>query len=198
MARPTTTTRSARAAMIPWVRSNTTPASGLWRNWLLALVSTISGMLANSALIGAQQPTTDSVLSETNKLLKALQGTWAVTEHYDGGGKGKGAESWRPGPGNRSVVEEYHSVDDHGKAFTGLAIGWWDDQANGFRITWCDNQEGCRLLSASWESGAWVARDTSFEEVFSDITPTSFTQTLYVGTPGDTKRLMTIKAKRLR
>jgi hypothetical protein len=96
------------------------------------------------------------------------------------------------------VIEEYHSVDDHGKAFAGLALGWWDDQVNRFRITSCDNQEGCRLLSASWESGAWLVRDTGFEEVFSDITPTSFTQTLYVGAPGSTKHVMTIELIRSR
>jgi hypothetical protein len=198
MARTTTATRLAPSLMTPWVRSYTSSPFGLGRTWLLVLVSAFTCMLANSVLVGARQPTADAVLSETNKLLKALQGDWAVTEHSDGSGTRKGTEKWRPGPGNRSVIEEYHSVDDHGKAFTGLAIGWWDDQAKGFRITWCDNQEGCRLLSASWESNTWVVRDAGFEEVFSDITRTSFTQTLYVGSPGDKKRLMTIDAKRLR
>jgi hypothetical protein len=168
-----------------------------WRSWLLVLATATTCMLTNSALIGAEQPTADTVMSEANKLLKALQGTWAVTEHYDGGGTGKGTESWRPGPGNRSVIEDYHSVDDHGKVFTGLAIGWWDGQAKGFRITWCDDQEGCRLLSASWKSDTWIVRDTAFEEVFSDITAASFTQTLYVGSLRAKKRLMTIDAKRL-
>lgn len=184
--------------MILSLLSNTTYYFGSRRGWLLVLVSTSTCLLSNSAFVAAQQPTAERVLSETNKLLKALQGTWAVTKHSEGGGTGKGTESWRPGPGNRSVIEEYHSVDAHGKTFAGLALGWWDDQLNRFRITWCDSQEGCRILSASWERSAWVVRDTGFEEVFSDITPTSFTQTLYVGTSADTKRVMMIEATRSR
>jgi len=54
------------------------------------------------------------------------------------------------------------------------------------------------VLESGSGRSAWVVRDTGFEEVFSDITPTSLTQTLYVGAPGNTKHVMTIEAMRPR
>ena len=56
---------------------------------------------------------------------------------------------------------------------------------------------------AKWEGDQLVLRDEfqrngkrfDFKEVFSEITPTSFTQTLYQGEAGrDLKRLLTIHA----
>ena len=56
---------------------------------------------------------------------------------------------------------------------------------------------------AKWERDQFVLRDEferngkkfSFKEVFSEITPTSFTQTLYQGEAGkELKRLLTIHA----
>jgi hypothetical protein len=162
---------------------------------LLALL-----ILLNLSTHGSDQPrksTSDGTLSETKKVLDAFQGTWLVVEKYDpseskpNGGIGQGVEIWRSGPGQRSVIEEYHSTSGQGDELTGFGLGWWEETSGGFRLNWCgdDDPKGCRRLSevARWKGNVWVVRHTyhdnghaiDFEEVFSDITPTSFAQTIY-------------------
>ena len=167
-----------------------------WGSWLVR-VSATTCMLTSLTFVSAQQAPPDPVVSETTKLLKALRGTWSVTERSDGRKIGRGTETWRAGPGTRSAIEEYHSVDDHGRAFEGYALVWWDDQAKGFRITWCDSDHGCHSHAASWQGNEWIVRDEEFQEVFSAITPRSFLQTVYAGSVGDMKRIMTIEARRV-
>jgi len=144
----------------------------------------------------------DSARSETERVLSALRGTWAVTEYgADGAPVAKGRETWRPGPGGRSLIEEYHSTDSHGADYAGFALGWWDDQAQGFRITWCDNREthGCKILSeaAQWQGATWVVSDAEFKEIFSEITPNSFTQTIYSEAPEGMRADLKIEGKRI-
>jgi hypothetical protein len=79
----------------------------------------------------------------------------------------------------------------------------------GFHLIWCssENRRGCARLSqvARWEGNTWVVRDTmrengqdiEFKEVFSEITPTSFTQTLYQGPSDRLVRVQTAKATRV-
>ena len=177
-------------------------------------------LLYGAALASAQQPKSnpgaDRALTETRKLLQAFGGTWSVSETYDPsdsmpqGGTGTGQEIWRAGPGERSVMEEYRSTNEHGSVSTGLGLGWWEEESGGFRLNWCsnDNPHGCTRLSqvANWEGDTWVVRDTwrqngqdvEFKEVFSDTTPKSFMQTLYQGPPGKLKRFLTIKATRVK
>jgi hypothetical protein len=131
-------------------------------------------LLYSAALASAQQPKSDPgadrVLTETRKLLQAFGGTWSVSETYDPsylmpqGGTGKGQETWRAGPGKRSVMEEYRSANEHGSVSTGLGLGWWEEESGGFRLNWCsnDNPHGCTRLSqlATWDGDTWVVRDT--------------------------------------
>ena len=90
---------------------------------------------------------------------------------------------------------------------SGLGVGWWDEKARRYRALWCDseNPAGCILMAhlAKWEGDQFVLRDEfqrngkrfDFKEVFSEITPTSFTQTLYQGEAGrDLKCVLTIHA----
>ena len=175
----------------------------IWFLILLLLVATmVAAQQANS------KPADDATLTQTRKLLKVFAGTWSITEKYDPsdampqGGTGSGQEIWRAGPAERAVIEEYKS-----NTFTGFGLGWWEDESGGFRLNWCgDDMHGCKRLSevAKWEADTWVVRhkdnengqDVEFKEVFSDITPNSFTQTLYQGPPGKLKRFMTINATR--
>jgi hypothetical protein len=171
-------------------------------------------LIAVARLGFAQQPKYDQAVAETRKLMQAFRGAWSISETYEPsdsmpqGGSGKGEEIWRSGPGERSVIEEYRSTLGNGKTLTGFGLGWWEAESGGFRLNWCDSEDprGCTRLDpvAKWDGNRWVVRDrirvngmdTEFEEVFSDITPNSFTQTLSQGPPGKFKRFLTIKAVR--
>jgi hypothetical protein len=112
-------------------------------------------LLYGAALVSAQQPKSNSgpdrALTETRKLLQAFGGTWSFSETYDPsdstpqGGTGTGQEIWSAGPGERSVMEEYRSTNEHGSVSTGLGLGWWEEESGGFRLNWCsnDNPHGC-------------------------------------------------------
>jgi hypothetical protein len=151
---------------------------------------------------------------EMQRLFNAFLGTWQVTEKIEpsetlpSGGVGEGTEVYRAGPGGVSIIEEIHLKESTGE-ISGLGIGWWDEKAHGYKALWCDSQNpnGCILMAhfARWEGDRFVLRDEfekngkkfNFKEVFSEITPTSFTQTLYEGEVGkELKRLLTIHATR--
>ncbi len=153
---------------------------------------------------------------QMENLIRVLAGEWSSAVIYDSsdsfpkGGSGHSRDSYRIGPGRLSLIQEYHGDGADEKSW-GVGAIWWDAKVPGFRIVWCDSfalDAGCRLLSepGKWEGDAFVATDVHevsgrpvFEkEVWSDFTPNSFSQTLYVGDARDTlKRFMTIKAKRV-
>ena len=68
---------------------------------------------------------------------------------------------------------------------------WWDEAAQGYHTIWCDstNPGGCIDFKnvARWDGPNLVLQEDyeangkkfTFKEVFSDISITSFTQTLY-------------------
>jgi hypothetical protein len=104
------------------------------------------------------------------------------------------------------LIEEYHSANPSGD-ISGLSVTWWDEKAQGYRAIWCvsSNPGGCVVMVklAKWEGDQFVLGDEferngrkfTFKEVVSDITPVSFTQTLYQGeSTAELKRLMTIRA----
>jgi hypothetical protein len=152
---------------------------------------------------------------EMQSLEKALGGRWSISEKFEpdewtpNGGLGYGEEVWRSGPGGFTLMEEYHSQTPGGETF-GLALTWWDS-AKGFKGTWCvhTNPKGCDINPGApgpkWD-GKQLIIDTEFprggkkfawHEVFSNITPTSFTQTADIGeTGGPLKRWVTIQATR--
>jgi hypothetical protein len=154
--------------------------------------------------------------SQMEQLIHALAGEWSTEELYESsdlvpkGGSGHSSDSYRIGPARLSLIEEYHSQGVAGKSW-GIGIIWWDVQADGFHIVWCDSfalDAGCRVSPqpGKWDGNAFVVTDEHkvsgkpvFEkEVWSDFTPNSFRQTLYIGDSSDKlKRFMTIKAKRV-
>jgi hypothetical protein len=157
----------------------------------------------------AQQPG-----PEMQQLFNAFVGTWSLTETIEpseklpNGGTGRGEVVNRLGPGGRSSIEEIHLVERTGESI-GLGLAWWDEKAGGYRTVWCENgiSGGCIVMArvAKWEGDQFVLGDEFevngkkfvFKEVLSEITPTSYTQTLYQGEAGkELKRLLTIQATR--
>jgi len=162
----------------------------------------------------APAPAAPSPSPEMQSLTKMLAGRWSIHQAFEprGGMKGdvgQGLEIWRPGPGARSLIEELQTrVGD--REFSGLGVIWWDIQAQGYRVIWCGsaNPRGCVVMSklAHWEGGEFVVGDeferdggrVVYREVFSDLTPDSFTQTIYEGeSGGELKRTLTIHASKV-
>jgi hypothetical protein len=158
---------------------------------------------------GTRQPS-----PEMEKLFSTFLGTWSVTEKYEpsetlpNGGVGEGEEVYHAASGDSFIIEEVQLKEPTGE-MSGLGVAWWDEITQAYRALWCDNINPDRCVTmthfAKWESDQFVLRGEferngkkfMFKEVFSDITPTSFTQTLYQGEAGkELKRLVTIQATR--
>jgi hypothetical protein len=144
-----------------------------------------------------------------------MLGSWSTQVKYEptaempNGGMGSGTEIWRPGPGGLSVIEEYREKNEKGEV-EGLGVAWWDAKAQGQRFVWCENSNhgGCYV---SKEVGKWNGTSLEwkeeqehdgkrrmYSEIFRDITPTSFTQVLGEGEPGEApKTTVTIRATKL-
>jgi len=156
--------------------------------------------------------TTRQPSPEMQRLFNTFLGTWRITEKIEpseampNGGAAEGTEVYRAGPGGVSIIEEIHLKESTGE-ISGLGIGWWDEKAHGYKALWCDSQNpnGCILMAhlAKWERDQFILRDEfekngkkfNFKEVFSEITPASFTQTLYQGEAGkELRKLATIHA----
>jgi hypothetical protein len=138
---------------------------------------------------------------QMEKLLRALEGTWSIKETLapnatsPNGVTGEGSIVWRTGPGGFSVIEDYQSREGPHEV-AGLGVFWWDEAAQGYRTIWCDstNPGGCINFKnvVRWEGSQLVLSEDyevngkrfTFKEVFADISPASFTQTLYGGESG--------------
>ena len=133
---------------------------------------------------------------------------YAVSKDLPKGGMAAGEEKWYAGPGGNSLIEEYR---EHGIAgdISGLGVSWWDSRAKGFHVVWCDSTDpaGCKVLNGlgRWEDNDLVlaskdtvdGRKVNFKEIFSEISATSFTQSIYTGEgDGELKLLVTIRATR--
>jgi hypothetical protein len=149
------------------------------------------------------------------KLLAALSGEWATEDTFEyadqipTGRRKRSRESYRVGPARLSLIEEYHGEDALGKSWA-TGIFWWDHEAKGVHVLWCDSQAidmGCRVLQGigKWEGDDFVLMDQYGDsgkrvftrEVWSDLKRNSFTQTIYQGaSPDNLKKVLTIKAAR--
>jgi len=152
---------------------------------------------------------------QIQKLLNAMEGTWSIKESLapdaasPNGSTGEGKIVWRRGPGGFSVVEDYRSKQGS-KEITGLGVFWWDDAAQGYRTIWCDstNPGGCISFKnvVRWEGEQLVlvedyeinGKKFTFKEVFGNLSPGTFTQTLYGGEAGEDLKIdQTIRATKL-
>jgi hypothetical protein len=164
---------------------------------------------------GAPQPS-----PEIQSLTKALSGKWTISVTFEpnaakpNGVDGTGEETWRAGPGGFTFLEEEHVPTPEGEVFL-LGIIWWDGKTKSFRGMECNNQlpyicdlkgalnditmnwNGKEFTIDEWETSP-DGKKTMWHEVWSDITPTSFTQTGDIGDPGGPfKRFLTIHGTRV-
>jgi hypothetical protein len=176
------------------------------KHLLVVAIGLLAGVGA-AAQAGQGQAAAAQVSSEPKgnpqmeKLLRAFEGTWAIKEKFapgagsPNGATGGGQVVWRAGPGRFSVIEEYRSKRESAEV-AGLGVFWWDEAAQGYRTIWCEstNPGGCISFKnvARWEGPQLVlvedyevhGKKVIFKEVFGDIAPRGFTQTLYGGEAG--------------
>ena len=177
-----------------------------------AIVVMVLHSRGNVAAAPAQQKPDPQV----ERLLKALGGTWSITEElapdatHPKGFTGKGTIVWRPGPGASSVIEEYRSMQGD-EEVTGLGALWWDPAVKGYHTIWCDstNPGGCIDFKNPilWDGKNLTLQEDyevngkkfTFREIFGEITSDAFTQTLYGGEAGGPLKVdQVIHAKRLK
>jgi hypothetical protein len=170
---------------------------------LLAFVAVAGGFaqLGQGQAAAAPAPAERKSSPQIDKMLRAFEGTWSIKEKFapDAGppnaAAGEGRIVWHAGPGGFSAIEDYQSKQGSTEV-TGLGVFWWDEAVQGYRTIWCDstNPGGCISFEnvARWEGSQLVlledyeanGKKVVFKEVFGDIAPGTFTQTLYGGEAG--------------
>jgi hypothetical protein len=167
------------------------------------------GLGACVTLAQEQQPVAQN--QEMQKVANVLAGNWRFkmksepTPDGNAVQTGEGLEIWRTGPGGMPLIEENHIIMK-GQDFYDYAAIWWDDKARQARGIWCDtgiNDQGCTSFEVQSE-GAQVVLIGEYEqkgnkfawrEVFARTSPTSLTQTLFIGEPGGLlKQVSTVNA----
>jgi hypothetical protein len=167
------------------------------------------------SLTSAPQPS-----PEIASLTKALTGGWSLSVKFEpnssapNGLVNTGEEIWRPGPGGFTLLEEEHLRMPEGDLFL-LGIVWWNTATKSLHGMECQNllPYTCDVKGAqnditmSWDGKEFVIHEMEtsksgkksvWHEVWSEITPNSFTQIGEYGDPGGPrKRLFTIHATRL-
>jgi hypothetical protein len=167
------------------------------------------------SLTSAPQPSAEIV-----GLTKALEGEWSLNVKFEpdsaapNGLVNTGEETWRPGPGGFTLLEEEHLPMPEGDLFL-LGILWWNAANKSFRGMECQNllPYTCDVKGAqnditmNWDGKQFVideietsksGKKSIWHEVWSDITPSSFVQTGECGDLGGSrKRLFTIHASRV-
>jgi len=160
----------------------------------------------------------ESAPTKLRSLVKALSGKWLLKVRYEpaegmpSGLTGNGEESWHGGPGGFTFIEEELIPTPAGPGYL-LGIIWWDSRSKSLQGMECNNQLPftCDLKGAlsditiKWDEMSFAideiethnGKKTIWHEVWSNITPTSFTQTGDVTQPdGSTNRFMTIRGTR--
>ena len=168
------------------------------RNLVLLVLAAGSCFPAQSQTGQSSLPSNQHLNMPGPDVQNLMLGTWSIRTNYppkpnqSEGDTGRGTEIWRPGPGGRSVIEEYYEKNPNGEV-EGLGVAWWDEQAHGQRFVWCESglPSGCYVSNAvaKWEGKSLVWKEeqmsggtkTAYSEVFRDITPTSFVQELQEG-----------------
>jgi len=170
-------------------------------------MKTILSLFLSLLLIGFASAQTDSSkpAPEMERLIKMWTGHWTTVELFEPsdempkGKQDKGAETMRPGPGSLSLIGDYES---HGAPFGHMVVTWIPKEKT-YKSYWTDlSQPGVSVSTGKWEGEKLVF--TSVDEstgkkilsrdTYSDITPTSFTDTLESGpVGGPMKKILTVK-----
>ena len=173
-------------------------------------MKTIFSLFLSLLLIGSAGAQTESAkpAPEMERLTKMWAGHWTTVEIFEPseelpkGKQDKGAETMRPGPGGLSLIGDYES---HGAHFGHLVVTWIP-QEKLYKSYWTDlTQPGVSVSTGKWEDDKLIF--TSIDEstgkkilnrdTYSDITPTSFTDTLETGPAGgQMKKILTVKYSR--
>src|SRR5579872_4114545 len=164
---------------------------GLLAFWVIFISA---GSVGAQSLTSAPQPS-----SELQSLTKALSGNWSLSAKFEptpsspSGLAYTGEETWRPGPGGFTLLEEEHLRMPEGNLFL-LGVVWWNTANKGFGGMNCENllPYTCDVKGAqndikmNWDGKQFVidavenstaGKKSIWHEVWSEITPTSFTQT---------------------
>jgi hypothetical protein len=163
------------------------------------------------AVLAAAQTGSDSSkpAPEMEKLIKIWAGHWTTVEQFEPsdempqGKQDKGAETMRPGSGGFSLIGDYES---HGALFGHLIVTWIPKERV-YKSYWHDlTQPGVSISTGRWEGEKLVftsvdesaGKQLEVRDTYSDITPTSFTDTLETGpVGGPMRKLLTVKYTKL-
>ena len=181
----------------------------------LLIVLAMSSLIAKAqSLTSAPQPS-----AEIQSLTKALTGEWSLSVNFEpsasmpNGLVNTGEETWRPGPGGFTLLEEEHLRFPEADAFL-LGIIWWNTATKSLQGMECQNllpytcdvKGAQKDITMNWDGKQFIidevetsaaGKKSIWHEVWSDITSTSFVQTGESGDPGGPrKRLFTIHATR--
>lgn len=156
--------------------------------------------------------------SELPSLAKALSGRWSLQVKFEPssempkGATSTGEETWRAALGGLTLLEE-ERVSTTAGDLSLLGIIWWDEKTKSLHGMECNNQlpYTCDLKGAlnditmTWDGKQFTINEwethgnkrTLWHEVWSDITPASYTQTGEIEEPGGrATRVFTIQARR--
>jgi hypothetical protein len=185
------------------------------RTLLLALFQVGSATAAGLGINSAEVPNRQAP-PELHRAIQVLSGSWTISEEYPpsalypNGGVGHGSEVWRAGPGNVTLVYEYHSTNPAGEMWA-TAVLWWDSEAKKLRELWCtsQNRKGCVVSTADirWEGEELVFLDSRevkgkrlfSREVWSELKSDTHTMTISESTTnGNFQPWMISRAARVR
>src|SRR5262249_454053 len=139
------------------------------------------------------------------RLIKMWAGHWTTVEIFEPstempqGKRDKGAETMRSGPGGLSLIGDYES---HGAHFGHLVVTWIPAEKVYKSYSTDLSQPGVSVSTGKWEGDKLVftsmdestGKKLELRDTYSDITPTSFTDTLETGPAGGPlNKVLTIK-----
>jgi hypothetical protein len=138
-------------------------------NVLVPALALAACLIANGSEAAEAVRTKERAPPELYRAIRVLSGTWKISEEFPpsamfpNGGTGQGTEIWRAGPGNITLVYEYHSTNPGGVMWA-TAVLWWDHEEKKLRELWCTSQssKGCVVSTADirWEGDDLVFTDS--------------------------------------
>ena len=162
-----------------------------------------SALISAAVLHCAAQDQSETIFQ---KVVSALSGKWSIRETSDHG-ETTGEEVWQGGTDGMPLTEEFRATTASGEKLTDYAAVWRDGKAKKVLGIWCAdfNDQGCTPFEVTSRDsdiemkGEYDSKrkSTVWKEIFHITSATTFTQTLYMGTPGEElKKVSTIVAEK--
>lgn len=149
-------------------------------------------LFALPAARAQQAPSLPQQSPEIGRLAELITGKWSTTEQYAPSAMyatathGSGTDVIHGGPGDLSLILDYHSTNAYGK-FSGHGVISWDQKTASFSLFWIDNTSPQPTLSSGkWEGNSLVftndltssdGQPLYVKQTYSNFTPNSFTFT---------------------